>query len=110
MRKLSVGTNLTPNVKTAVYTVPTGYYAVWNFLYVINHTGTNKNVDVVWYDKSANTEIVVMATYPLSSDQFVTTLDKNREVVLEEGDEVRITAELGSQMSSLCTFELNRKA
>lgn len=110
MRQISVGNNLTPNVKTTVYTVPTGFYAVWNFLYAINHTGTNKNIDVYWFDKSANTEIVIMATYPLSSDQFVTTLDKNRQVVLEEGDEVRILAELGSQMSTVCTFDLMRKA
>ena len=60
MRQISVGNNLTAATKTTVYTVPTGYYALWNLCYVVNHSGNNKKVDVFWYDKSTNVEIKVL--------------------------------------------------
>lgn len=108
MREVSVGNNLTANVKTTVYTVPTGYYAKWNLCYVVNHTGNNKVIDAVWYDKSANTEIRVLDNYILSPTQFV-KFDGGAYVVMEEGDEVRLMSETGSDMSAINTFELVRK-
>ena len=108
MREVSVGNNLTANVKTTVYTVPTGYYAKWNLCYVVNHTGNNKYVDAIWYDKSANTEIRVLDNYILSPTQFV-KFDGGAYVVMEEGDEVRLMSETGSDMSAINTFELVRK-
>jgi hypothetical protein len=109
MRQVSVGNNLTATVKTTVYTVPTGYYALWNLCYVINHTGNNKTVNVFWYDKSTNVEIKVLDNYQLSHGQFV-KFNEGAYVVLEEGDEIRVTAEAGSAMSSINTFEVIRKA
>lgn len=108
MREVSVGNNLTANVKTTVYTVPTGYYAKWNLCYVVNHTGNNKYVDAIWYDKSANAEIRVLDNYILSPTQFV-KFDGGAYVVMEEGDEVRLMSETGSDMSAINTFELVRK-
>lgn len=108
MREVSVGNNLTANVKTTVYTVPTGYYAKWNLCYVVNHTGNNKFIDAMWYDKSANTEIRVLDNYILSPTQFV-KFDGGAYVVMEEGDEVRLMSETGSDMSAINTFELVRK-
>ena len=109
MRQVSVGNNLTAAVKTTVYTVPTGYYALWNLCYVINHTGNNKTVNVFWYDKSTNVEIKVLDNYLLSPTQFL-KFNEGAYVVLEEGDEIRVTAEAGSAMSSINTFEVIRKA
>lgn len=108
MREVSVGNNLTANVKTTVYTVPTGYYAKWNLCYVVNHTGNNKTIDAIWYDKSTNTEIRVLDNYILSPTQFV-KFDGGAYVVMEEGDEVRLMSETGSDMSAINTFELVRK-
>ena len=108
MREVSVGNNLTANVKTTVYTVPTGYYAKWNLCYVVNHTGNNKYIDAIWYDKSANTEIRVLDNYILSPTQFV-KFDGGAYVVMEEGDEIRLMSETGSDMSAINTFELIRK-
>lgn len=108
MREISVGNNLTAATKTTVYTVPTGYYAKWNLCYISNHTGNNKTVSVWWYDSSANIEITVVDAYQLATTQFL-RFDGGAYVVLEEGDQVRITPELGSTMSSINTFELIRK-
>jgi hypothetical protein len=109
MRQYSVGNNLAANVKTTVYTVPTGYYALWNLCYVVNTTGNNKTVDVYWYDKSANTEIVILDAYLLTHTNFI-KFDGGAYIVLEEGDEVRILSEASSVMSSVNTFEVYRKA
>ena len=109
MRQVSVGNNLTAATKTTVYTVPTGYYALWNLCYVVNHTGNNKTVNVFWYDKSPNVEIKVLDGYLLSPTQFL-KFDGGAYVVLEEGDEIRVTAESGSTMSTINTFEVIRKA
>jgi len=108
MRQVSVGNNLTAAVKTTVYTVPTGYYALWNLCYVVNHTGNNKTVDVYWYDKSSDTEIKVLDNYTLSPSQFL-KFDGGAYIVLEEGDQIRVESELASTMSTINTFELNRK-
>ena len=108
MRQISVGNNLTAAVKTTVYTVPTGYYALWNLCYVVNHTGNNKTIDVYWYDKSTNVEIKVLDNYTLSPSNFL-KFDGGAYIVLEEGDEIRVEAETASTMSTVNTFELNRK-
>ena len=108
MRQISVGNNLTAAVKTTVYTVPTGYYALWNLCYIVNHTGNNKTIDVYWYDKSTNVEIKVLDNYLLSPSNFL-KFDGGAYIVLEEGDEIRVEAEASSTMSTINTFELNRK-
>jgi len=109
MRQVSVGNNLTAATKTTVYTVPTGYYALWNLCYVVNHTGNNKTIDVYWYDKSTTTEIKVLDKYLLSPTNFL-KFDGGAYIVLEEGDEVRVESEAASSMSTINTFEVIRKA
>ena len=107
MRPVSVGTTLTTTTKTTVYTVPTGYYAMWNLAYAVNHAGNNKTIDIVWYDASANTEHFVLDNYVLSPTQFI-KFDGGAYIVLEEGDQVRVQAETGSTTSVINTFELHR--
>jgi hypothetical protein len=109
MRQVSVGNNLTAATKTTVYTVPTGYYALWNLCYIVNHTGNNKTIDVFWYDKSTNVEIKVLDGYLLSPTNFL-KFDGGAYIVLEEGDEIRVEAEAASSMSTINTFEVIRKA
>ena len=108
MKPVSIGLNLTAGSKTTVYTVPTGYYAKWNLCFISNHTGNNKTVSVWWYDSSADTEIVVVDAYQLATTQYL-RFDGGAYVVLEEGDQVRITPEAASAMSATNTFELYRK-
>jgi len=108
MREYSVGTILNNTTKTTIYKVPVGYYAKWNLGYVVNHSGNNKFIDLVWYDSSANTEFYVLDNYILSPTQFV-KFDGGAYVVLEEGDEVRAQAEASSTFHLINTFELLRK-
>jgi hypothetical protein len=108
MREYSVGTILSDTTKTTIYKVPVGYYAKWNLGYVVNHSGNNKVIDLVWYDKSENKEFYVLDNYTLSPTQFV-KFDGGAYVVLEEGDEVRAQADSSATFHLINTFDLIRK-
>jgi hypothetical protein len=107
MRPVSVGTILTESIKTTVFKVPTGYYALWNLSYAVNNSGNNKYIDILWYDASTGVEMSVIYHYVLSPTQYI-RLDGAAYVVLEEGDEVRALSEAGSVMSVINTFDLYR--
>jgi hypothetical protein len=108
MRPQSVGTILNNTTKTTIFTVPVGYYAKWNLGYVVNHSGNNKKIDLVWFDKSENKEFYVLDQYVMSPSTFV-KFDGGAYVVLEEGDEVKAQAEATSTFHLINTFELIRK-
>jgi len=103
MRPISVGINPTAGTTTTVYTVPTGYYALFNLLYVHNAGANNKNLTVQWYDASADATIDILTAVPYSSKTY--TQFDNAYVVMEEGDYLTATSEAGSTFSVLATFE-----
>lgn len=108
MRELTAGNNLTAATPTVIYTVPTGYYAKWNLLYVLNGSGSTKYITVTWHDKSANTDISILYQYSVNSKEFL-KIDGGAYMVLEEGDYVTATSESGSTFSTIATFEQIKK-
>jgi hypothetical protein len=109
MRVISVGKNLAAGVETTVYTVPTGYTAIWTLCYAHNSQGTNKTLSIDWYDTSAAIHVAVLEQYPFTSKMYFQFSAPNTGVVLEEGDQVHMTPEAGSAFSVICTFELEKK-
>jgi hypothetical protein len=103
MRPVSVGINPTAGTTTTVYTVPTGYYALFNLLYVHNTGANNKFLTVQWYDASANATIDILTQVPYTSKQY--TQFDNAYVVFEEGDQLRVTPEATSAFAIIATFE-----
>jgi hypothetical protein len=103
MRPISVGINPTAGTTTTVYTVPTGYYALFNLLYVHNTGGNTKNLTVQWYDASAAASIDILTEVPYSSKAY--TQFDNAYVVFEEGDQLRVTPEAASAFAIIATFE-----
>ena len=103
MRPVSVGLTLASGVMTTVYTVPTGYYAKFNLLYIHNTTGNNKTITVQWYDASANASIDILSAVPYTAKAY--TQFDNAYVVMEEGDQLRITTESTSAFAIIATFE-----
>ena len=106
-RPVTVGVNLTAATLTTIYTVPTGYYAKWNLMYLFNNTGSTKTISVYWRDSSASADIYVMDS-GVSSKTYV-RMDGGAYVVMEEGDTINMTSEAGSTFSTICTFELFKK-
>jgi hypothetical protein len=103
MRPISVGINPTAGTTTTVYTVPTGYYALFNLLYVHNTGGGSKTLTVQWYDASAATTIDILTAVTYTSKMY--TQFDNAYVVFEEGDQLRVTPESTSSFAIIATFE-----
>jgi hypothetical protein len=103
MRPISVGINPPAGTTTTAYTVPTGYYALFNLLYVHNTGANNKTLTVQWYDASAATAIDILTAVPYTSKQYSQFSDAY--VVMEEGDQLRITPEATSSFAIIATFE-----
>lgn len=106
-RPVSVGLNLTSGTPTTVYTVPLGYFAKWNLMYLFNNSGSTKTISVYWRDSSASTNIYVFNS-TIANKEFV-RMDGGAYVVMEEGDTVVMQDEAGSSFSTICTFELFKK-
>jgi hypothetical protein len=106
-RPVSVGVNLTAATATTIYTVPLGYFAKWNLMYIFNNSGSTKSVSAYWRDSSASTDIYVQ-NGTIASKSYV-RMDGGAYVVLEEGDTVVMQDEAGSSFSTICTFELFKK-
>ena len=108
MREISVGKNLVADTLTTIYTVPTGYYAKWNLTYLFNNSGSTKSIAVHWTDSSQSADIYVH-NGTIAGGGYV-RMDGGAYVILEEGDTVKMQSEAGSTFSTICTFELIRKA
>jgi len=106
-RPISVGLNLVANTATTVYTVPTGYYAKWNLMYLFNNSGSTKSITAYWHDSSASANIYVN-NGTIAAGSYVRQ-DGGAYVVMEEGDTVVMQSETGSSFSTICTFELFKK-
>lgn len=107
-RPVTIGLNLVANTLTTVYTVPTGYYAKWNLMYLFNGTGSTKSMTVYWTDTSAAADIYVLNQNNISSKEYL-RIDGGAYVVMEEGDKIMMQSETGSSFSTICTFELFKK-
>jgi hypothetical protein len=103
MRPISVGINPTAGTTTTVYTVPTGYYALFNLLYVHNTGANNKYLTVQWYDASAAASIDILTQVPYTCKTY--TQFSDAYVVMEEGDQLRVTPEATSSFAIIATFE-----
>ena len=90
-RKISVGLTKNTAAQAVVYTVPTKLTALWTLLYVANVGANNKTATVAWYDKSANAEFAIVnkSFSAGETEQW----NGGAYVVLEEGDEIRVTCE-----------------
>jgi hypothetical protein len=106
-RPVSVGVNLTSATATTIYTVPLGYFAKWNLMYIFNNSGSTKSISAYWRDSSASADIYVH-NGTIASKSYV-RMDGGAYVVLEEGDTVVMQDEAGSSFSTICTFELFKK-
>lgn len=104
MRPISVGISPTAATLTTVYTVPTGYYAQFTVMYIHNTGGSTKHITVQWYDASAATSYDILSQYNFTSKNYL-QFDGNAYIVMEEGDQFRVTTESGSTFTVLATFE-----
>lgn len=110
MTPISIGKNLTAGVETVVYTVPKGYTAVWDLMYMNNSGGSTKTITVDWYDSSEAVHVSILKDYSLSSKNYFQFSGNGSGVVLSENDQIHMTPEAGSAFGIICTLKLERNA
>lgn len=104
MRPVSIGVEPTAAVNTTVYTVPTGYYAKMNLMYIHNAGSGSKYITVQWYDSSAAATHEILNQYSMNAKAYL-QFDGGAYIVLEEGDQIKIETESGGVFTFLATFE-----
>jgi hypothetical protein len=102
-RKISVAKTKTTTTKETIYTVPVKNSGLWSVAYVISTAGT-ETPSVYWYDASLDTEYLVLSGKNLGVGDYV--LLSQAEVVLQEGDQIRISQAGTSSVTYIFTIEL----
>lgn len=103
-RKISIAsTRENDTTKHTLYTVPTKNTGLWSMLYVISLTG-NAYPTVYWYDSSTDTEYQILGAKNLGAGNYV--LFSDAEVVLQEGDQIRIQNTTVYKVTYIATVEL----
>lgn len=103
-RKVSAVATRTANSKVTIFTVPTKNTGFWKMMYIISLTGV-ETPKVYWYDKSTNTEYFIVGGKNLGAGDYI-LLDGNTEVVLQEGDEIRVQNTGTNTVTYIATIEL----
>jgi hypothetical protein len=107
--KHSVGITLPAATTTTVFTVPNGYVAEVDMLFISNHSGNNKTVSAYWqHAHDPSHQIYIIDGYPLATKGFVQFSDGS--VVFQQGDSLKVTPEADSDMSVIVTFDLRKEA
>ena len=92
MIKKSRALSTTATLQT-VYTVPNGKQAEWKMLWISNHSGSNGNFDVTYYNKESDTTFTFFDNHVLSSKDFFEVGGQYYEfVMMSEGDYIQISA------------------
>ena len=101
-RKVSAATTRTNSTKVTLLTVPTKNTGLWQLMYIISTAGT-ETPKVYWYDKSDNVEYFIVGGKNLGAGEYI--LLTNAEVVLQEGDEIRVQNTGTSSVTYVATVE-----
>lgn len=99
----SLGKVLTAGSANTVYTCPANYIAKMTLLFISNHAGNNKTVQIQWNDVSASGTYHIVGGYSLAANAYL-KLDGSY-LVLNPGDTVLVTPEAGSTMDATITVE-----
>ena len=102
-RKITVASTKTTTAKDTIYTVPVKNSGSWQLLYVISTAGTN-TPSIYWYDVSTATEYLVLSGKNLGAGDFV--LLNEAELILQEGDQIRISQSGTNSVTYVFTVEL----
>jgi len=99
----SVGKVLTAGSANTIYTCPENFVAKMVLLFIANHAGNNKTVQVQWNDISASGTYHIVGGHTLAGNAYL-KLDGSY-LVLNPGDTVIVTPEAGSTMDATITVE-----
>jgi hypothetical protein len=106
--KHSIGLTIPAATTTTMFTVPEGYVAEMDLLYIHNKSVTNKTIDVYWQHAHDPThQIYILDDKLLSSKDYLQFSDGT--VVLQAGDALKVLTETDSDYTVIVTFDLRKE-
>lgn len=104
----SVGKRLTAGVANTVFTVPAGFKAEVDMLFISNLDANNKTVTIYWqHAHDINHKIRIIDAYPMAAHTFLQF--SNGSIVLQQGDSMVITPQADAVQDCIVTFELRKE-
>ena len=94
---------ITTTALTTILTVPSGYIAHWNLLFLSNHGGSTNSI-TVYIDKSAGTDLYIIDGRNVSSKDFLQFSDGI--FVLQPGDSIKAQLGASGNFGVACTIDL----
>jgi hypothetical protein len=95
--------NVTTTAVSTIVTIPNGFVAHWNMLYISNLGNQNNNA-TVYVDKSDGTTLNLIDGYTISNKNFL--LFSDAVLVLQPEDVVMCSTTSAGDMEFVITFDL----
>ena len=95
--------NVTTTAISTIVTIPNGYVAHWNMLYISN-LGNQNNHATVYVDKSDGTVLNIITDYTISNKNFL--LFSDVVLVLQPEDVIMCSTTSAGDMEFVITFDL----
>jgi len=95
--------NVTTTAVSTIVTIPNGYVAHWNMLYISN-LGNQNNHATVYVDKSDGTVLNIINDYTISNKNFL--LFSDVVLVLQPEDVIMCSTTSAGDMEFVITFDL----
>ena len=95
--------NVTTTAVSTIVTIPNGYVAHWNMLYISN-LGNQNNHATVYVDKSDGTVLNIINGYTISNKNFL--LFSDVVLVLQPEDVIMCSTQSAGDMEFVVTFDL----
>ena len=104
----SVGKRLTAGTANTVFTVPNGFKAEVDMLFISNLDANNKTVSIYWqHAHDIDHKIRIIDAYPMAAHTFLQF--SNGTVVMQQGDSMVVTPQAGAVQDVIITFELKKE-
>ena len=97
-------TNVTTTDVATMVTVPSGYVAHWNMLFVSNLDGSTNGAGI-YVDKTDGTRVDILGGGNVSAKDFL-LIDGNAVFVLQAGDAIKAYTTSAGDVEFVVTFDL----
>jgi len=99
--------NLTDATETTLFTVPSGFHVVIQYIFIANHGGNTKNASLHFVNSGGANRVDIYDEESLSSGSKLTLGNGGGPLfVLHEGEVVKVQTEAGADMEFAVTFDL----
>ena len=96
--------NLTDTSTQTIVTIPSGYVAHWNMVFVSNLHNSTNNI-TLFVDKTPDPDIYILNGTNVQSKEYL-LIDGNAVFVLQPGDVIKASAGSAGNMEVVVTFDL----